>query len=211
MEYVDIFATGTNAKKYKIGFEVTQQRTEMLNGLVLTNNTVIPTDINTDNLSYDIFEYVVPEDYHYFIRGMIKTKCGTFSTTPKQHDDVNSLLKGYHTLPSVPWKRFPSLIARSTKSENKAFFVHVPNGLAIEEFQLTYIKKPRKVFIGGYDTLEYISGNLNAYNSTTPAVHSEIDEDYTHVLVDIAVDIVARILNDTQSVQLTQDKLIQQY
>ncbi len=210
-EYVDIFATGTNAKKFKIGFEVTQQRTEMLGNLVVPQNTIIPTSVNTDHLDYDIYEYKVADDYHYFVRGNIRTNCGTFSFSPKQHDDINTLLIGYHTKPSVMWKRFPTIVRRSTIGNSKSYYIHVPNGVSIEEFQLTYIKKPNKVFIGGYNTLEYIHGDLTAYNTQTNPVHSELEEEYLHVLIDIMVDIVSRILNDPNHSASMQDKLVNQY
>jgi hypothetical protein len=210
-EYIDIFATGTNAKKFKIGFEVTQQRTEMLNGLVVPYSQIIPTSVDSDNPKYNIYEYEVPDDYRYHVRQRLQTNCGTFSVTPRQHDDIDSLLSGYNTAPNVQWRRFPTLIAKSTKSDKKSFFIHVPNNVLVEEFKLTYIKNPKKIFFGGYDTLEYLNGDLNSYNSTSPIVHSELEEDYLHVLIDIMVDLVARILNDQQTVQFTQDKLIQQY
>lgn len=210
-EYVDIFSTGTNAKKFKIGFEVTQQRTDMLGDLVVSQLTIIPTSINTDHPDYDVYEYKVNKDYHAFVRGNIKTNCGTFSFSPKQHDDINSLLKGYHTKPSVTWKRFPTLIKKTSNAESKSFYIYVPNGISLEQLQMDYIKKPRKVFSGGYNTLEYISGDSLAYNTQTPPKNSDIPEDYLHVLIDIMVDIVSRILNDPNHSASMQDKIVNQY
>lgn len=211
LEYVDIFATGTNAKKFKIGFEVTQQRTEMLSPLVITSKQSIPVYIDSESNFYDVFEYLLPLDYHYYVRGTIKTNCGTFTIDPKQHDDIGTLLTGYHTRPSLQWLRFPSLFAKTSNADGKSVYIYMPNDVPIQEFSITYIKKPTKVFIGGYNTLEYISGDSSAYNTSTGVVNSELPEDYLHVLVDIMVDIVSRILQDGASVQLMQDKLIQQY
>jgi len=210
-EYVDIFSAGTNAKKFKIGFEVTQQRTDMLGDLVSTLSTTIPTSLNTDNADYNIYEFRFARDYHRFVRGQIKTNCGTFSVSPKQHDDINSLLRGHHTKPSFVWKRFPALIAKTTNVESKSIYIHIPKTMFIETLFLTYIKQPKKVFSGGYDSLEYLSGDVFAYNTQTPKINSDIPVDYLHVLIDIMVDIVSRILNDPNHSASMQDKIINQY
>ena len=210
-EYVDIFSTGTNAKKFKVGFEVTQQRTDMLGDLVVTQNTIIPTSKDESNTNFNIYEFKVGRDYHHFVRGQIKTNCGTFSFSPKQHDDINTLLRSHHTKPSTLWKRFPALFAKSSNSESKSIYIYVTKDINVEEFLLTYIKRPRKVFSGNYDTLEYISGDIFAYNTQTPPQHSDLPGEYLHVLTDIMVDIVSRILNDPNHSASMQDKIINQY
>lgn len=215
-EYEDIFFHGTNAKKFKIGFEVTQQRLDMLSNLVEKDKFLTPFTTNTSNPKYDIYEFNLSQlnpKYKTHVKSLIDTKCGKIPVTIKQHDDIEDLILGHYTKPSLEWNRIYALIGgtSSGSQDSSSIFVYTPKNSFTTRLQIDYLRRTPKVFSGGYNSLEFTFGDASAYNVNSPIVHSELKEEYSHILVDIMVDIMSRILEDPNQVQMMQDKLINQY
>lgn len=215
-EYQDIFFHGTNAKKFKIGFEVIQQRLDMLSNLVEKDKFLAPISTDSTNSGYDIYEFDLSQlnpEYKTHVKSKIDCVCGKIDIGIKQHNDIESLLKYKDTFPSLDWKRIYGLIAGAKlgTQDKSSMYVYTPSNSFVTRLQIDYLRKTPKVFSGGYNTLEYAYGDLSAYNINSPIVHCELKEEYLHILVSIMVDIMARILSDSEQVQLMQDKLINQY
>lgn len=215
-EYQDIFFHGTNAKKFKIGFEITQQRLDMLSNLVEKDKFLVPFSTNTSNSDFDIYEFRLKDlspDYKTHVKSFIDGKCGKIPVTLKQHDDIQELVLGKYTKPSLEWKRVYGLIGGSStgNQDESSFYVYTPKNSFVTRITIDYLRKSPRMFSGGYNTLEFTYGDTTAYNLNSPIVHCELKQEYSHILVDIMVDIMSRILDDPQQVQLMQDKLINQY
>lgn len=219
-EFEDIFFHGTNIKKYKIGFEVTQQRLDMLSNLIEKDKYLVPYATNSSNPAYDIVEFKLSNldaqgfpTYKTHVKSRVETKCGFIPTTIKQHDDIDDLVIGKYTKPSLEWFRVYMIIGGSSdgNQDESSLYIYVPKNSFVTRLQLDYLRKTPKVFSGGYNTLEFTYGDTTAYNVNSPVVHCEIKDEYSHILVDIMVDIASRILEDPQQVQFMQDKLINQY
>jgi len=69
-----------------------------------------------------------------------------------------------------------------------------------------YIKRPRKPFFGGYDTLEFLSGDTGFPANGNAPINMDIPETYCQVVVDIAVQNVSGNLKDYNHTNYLQQK-----
>jgi hypothetical protein len=101
------------------------------------------------------------------------------------------------------------MVGNSITAGNQSIFVYTGGQFTPINATLTYLKEPRKMFYSGYNTLEYINGDLTAPSATTPLINCELpDTGSAHTLiVDIAVQLIARSLEDLSKIQITEDKI----
>lgn len=184
-DYVDIFYSGNNSKQYKFGFEVTQARMDMLQSLVRTYAGAV----TTAGGKYYTLLSAVPA-YRYFVRGsLLVTGCTErVPLTIVRLNDLDGRLKDANVKPSKRWNRALANIADSKIN-------YYADGVSTD-VELHYIKNPVKVFSGGYDTLEFLFGDLSAYSTSSLKVTSEIDESFHDILVDMTVQYIAKIFED---------------
>jgi len=78
---------------------------------------------------------------------------------------------------------------------------------AVKNLALEYLKCPERLFIGGYDTLEFISGDINASSKLTDPVSPELASKYCNLIVEVAVQEFERILGNGNDFQLRKNKL----
>ena len=64
-----------------------------------------------------------------------------------------------------------------------------------------------KVYYGGYDTLEYTLGDTTFPNIGDPVINSEFPKISHSSIVEVAVQLIARSLEDVNAIQITEDKL----
>lgn len=222
-EYIEIFYSGENVKKYKLGFEVTQQRIDMLSNLVIGKKqpSLIPDNILANNcyeFYLDTTEGQLVEEYIHFVRASVQTNCGVINVEVERHNDLNMLLCDTYKKPSKKWKRLIAVIEASTNPNvESSLYVYSEDDFIIESLNLEYLKKPRDVFFGGYNSVKYndcISKGIGIptcqsqfYFSTTTPVDSEISSNYQYMLVNIATQEIARRLEDINRFQLKQEKI----
>jgi len=211
-DYVEICTTGNNYKKYKIPFEATVQRIDMISTLIVKQPeqpSITPTfDATTKSYECKFSDLEYP--YRHFIRAYILTDCGGITLFPHQlvdNTELNILLRDKQRRPSKKWKRVIGSIGRSSNGVGSSLYIYTNGEITISEVFIEYIKDPVKVFFSGYDTLEFESSGTG-YESSDPAVTSDIPETYHGVLVDLAVQTLSNMLGDTNKVNLTQDKLL---
>lgn len=193
------------------GFEKTQQFTNVLRNLIV-NSEYVPTNLEqTIHPEYDIHNILLNKDYHYILRIYAITNCGDFKLSHSLRQHLNTKLDNENTKPSKIWQRGLYCLAKG-KVE-----LFLPKNVLIQECYIDYIKKPKEVFFGGYDSLEYIeclrtvNVNCNAYYKTTDApVNSDIDDGYHDLVVDFAVKELVRSLENSNKLQLINEKIITQ-
>lgn len=196
-DFVDIFYSGNNSKQYKFGFEVTQARIDMLQSLVMSFNTS-PTIISGKTFT----ALAAIDDYRYFVRGsVLVTGCtGRVPLTVVRLNDLDYKLRDANTKPSKKWNR-----ALLTILDRE--LVYYTEGLPTD-IEINYIKNPVKVFSGGYDSLEYLFGDTNAYKAADAKVTSEIDESFHDILVDMTVQYIAKIFEDQLKYSLQERDIL---
>ena len=200
-DYVEMFLHGTNPKKYNVGFEVNQQRIDMLDTLVvsypeqpLLTITQVVTDIYSVDFSNTILTYK-----SYQSASMTVDNCpDDIGITVEQHGDLNTVLNDFHRSPSKKWKRGVGTIRNNilyiyTKGE------YIPKGL-----KLTFIKKPAEVILGTYAALP----TPDEPNPTILLTKTECDlpSEYHDLVILLAVQNLQRIY-EQPSIVLTNNKI----
>lgn len=194
-DYIEIFYGANSYSKYKFGFEVTQQRIDMLQTLVVPDKSITPVLKATNQYKANLSELDPP--YRHFLRGVvIPTSCNTkkIPVTIVRLNDLDVKLNDANTKPSLSWKR----CLGSFKENNLELYTDYE----IDSVILDYLKTPQKVFSGGYDTLEYENGDLTAPQSGSPQVSLELPEQYHDLIVDMVVQYLSRSLENNNKFNL---------
>lgn len=211
-EYIEMFYSGSNPKQFNIGFEITQQRIDMLSTLVVPHKSVTANLISPSiyRIKFDILN----PKYRHFLRGNIQVpNCNGLKIPINviRHNDLDVKLTDENTKPSLKWKRCLGLIKQDTSSSSpdSSLFLYTPEEITSANLtcELEYLRKPVRIFSGGYDTLEYLMGDASAYQSSDPKVNCDLPEDYHTVVCDIAVQIIARMLEDNNKNLITEEKI----
>lgn len=198
-DYIDIFYSGNNTKQYKLGFEVTQQRIDLLQTLVVPELTYSATPVTSERYQVDLTSF--DPSYRHFLRAYVNPVECPDKRIPIdiiRLNDLDKKLSDHHTRPSLPWNR----CLGSIKGNYLELYT---KGYTITEVHIEYLKNPIPVFSGGYDSLEYLSGDLTAYQAGSPQVQSEIPNH--DLLVDMTVQYISSVLEDANKFQL-QEKTI---
>ena len=206
-DYIEIFYSGNNSKEYKFGFEVTQQRIDMLQTLVPTNpdGSILSypaTLVSTGQYRVNIAAFV--PKYRHFLRAyVVPVECPTkkIPVTLVRSNDLDVKLADSNTQPSLIWNR----CLGSIKNNNLLLYT---TGYTITEVKIEYIRNPVKVFSGGYDSLEFLNGDTTAYSSSSPLVTSDLPEQYHDLLADVAVAYIARSLEDNNKFNLQKEQIL---
>lgn len=216
-EYVEMFYSGENRKRFKLGFEVTQQRIDMLSTLVVPHKSVSATLVSPSTLwdsTYRIRFSSLDPKYRHFLRGSVIVNDCNNVTLPidiQRHNDLDSKLNSANTKPNLLWKRCLGTIKQDTSnaSADSALFLYLPEEITTNTItcEIEYLRKPVKVFSSGYDSLEYLYGDSSAYKSSNSKVNCDLPADYHTVVVDIAVQLIALMLEDNNKNLLTEEKI----
>ena len=200
-DYVEIFYSGNSYKEYKFGFEVTQQRMDMLSTLVVPEKTVSPTLVRT-NLYKIATSTLVPSYRHYLNSGwVIAEGCSDrIPITIIRHNDLNKKLLDDYQNPSLQWRRCLGVF----KSDG----LYLYTDYVITSVIIEYLKNPVKVYSGGYDSLEYIQGDTSAYHTGDPIVNSDLPVQYHDILVDMVVQYLSRLHEDTNKFNLSKEQVL---
>jgi hypothetical protein len=216
--YVECFYSGNNFKKYKLGFEVTRQRTDMLSTLVVRRPLqplLLPTSVDDNVYEFRMANLAFP--YAHYLRANILTECGLAEVRIEQHDDLNHVLQDPYRKPSKTWLRVVGSVNVDTASNQEALYIYTDGEFSsVTGLHLEYIKIPDKVFFGGYNSIEYVQcvadGGSNCSSlyltAASPTVQCNLPSQYHGLVVDIAVQEAARILEDQNRFMNTAEKVI---
>lgn len=214
--FVEAVYSGKQIQGFPFGFEVSQQRTDILSNLVVSSveQPALLSAVSSGNMyEYDLND--LKYKYLHAIRIYISNgECPPFQVQLVQHDDLNKYLTSTNWKPSSRWKRALATINKnSTSSTNSSLIVYTD--LVNPEIQVEYLRLPKNVFFGGYDTLEYWDcsqtpgANCSQYYSSSSTPQDfEFPDWVNNMIVDIAVLETYRNLLDQQGLQLFKDKII---
>jgi len=198
-EYLEIFIHGRNPKNFNIGFEVTQQRIDMLHTLVVSYPEFPKQGLTL--LEDKIFYYEFPQDYRsYRSARVFEAECDiAYDVNIEQHGDLATSRRSFHKRTS---KRFQYIIGTI---RNNRLYLYPEDELSPSKLELTYIRKPSKVCKGTYPSLE----NRNRDNSPFQLKQDcDLPEEYVDIIVSIAVQELARRFSDGNTKNIQTDKLI---
>ena len=198
-EYLEIFIHGRNPKNFNIGFEVTQQRIDMLHTLVVSYPEFPKQELTL--LDDKVFYYEFPQDYRsYRSARVFENGCDiAYDVNIEQHGDLATARRSFHRRTS---KRFQCIIGTI---RNNRLYLYPEDELSPSKLELTYIRKPSKVCKGTYPSLE----NRNRDNPPFQLKQDcDLPEEYVDIIVSIAVQELARRFSDGNTKNIQTDKLI---
>lgn len=197
LDYIEIFYSGNNFKQYKFGFEVTQQRLDMLEHLLKPYDLTLPSS-NTE-FNFNKFSFSLPDDYLHNIRAFTSHSCGDISIPIERHDHINNMLSDSFKMPNIGWKRLIGII------NNK--MLHVYSDVTISNIKGEYIKVPLRPFSGTYNTIDFLNGNSSAPKIGDDKIDLDIPDKFSDIVIDIAVQNTSGILSDYNHTQYLNNKL----
>jgi hypothetical protein len=207
-EFTEMCYKGTNSKGFQIGFEMTQQRIDMLSTLVISANEQDP--IEPFNVVDDVYEFKLSDlkyDYLHQIRLTAKIKdCDEWYTVSiEQSDDLSYVLRDDNRKPSIQWKRVVGQFRKTSDTIGASSLYLYTNGLfEIETLQVEYLKKPQEVCLGTYHDIPTLD---NPTPALKPQAQCDLPEQWHELIVDIAVQEASRVLNDFNALQGRQDRI----
>lgn len=205
-EYIDIFYSGSD-KQLKLGFESTQQRIDMLKDFVVSypeQNLLSPisSSFYRDGFYITLFNLnSLVKKYKHFLRGVVYNNCN--NSLKIDIETTNSLdykLNNSYEQPSSKWKTCLGLI------ENNILKIYSDS--PILNLELTFLKVPTKCFFGGYNTFEYLNGDLNAPHIGTAKVDLDLSEEYSNVFTDLLTMNISSYISDYQKSQELKNKIM---
>ena len=207
-DYIEIFYSGNNSKEYKFGFEVTQQRIDMLQTLVardLTTGGMLSYPavlITTDEYKVDLSSFD-PKYRHFLRANVIPLECTSkvIPVTITRLNDLDTKLQDSNTQPSLTWRR----CLGSIKNNNIVLYT---KNYSIDSVKIEYLREPVKVFSGGYNSLEFLNGDTSAYQALSSTVTSDLPEQYHDLLADMVVQYMSVVLEDSNKFQLQEKQVL---
>lgn len=157
---------------------------------------MLPSRSDVGQYEYDLSKL----KYDYFHLDSVYIKCGNtiIPITIDENNNKHKLNDSYQK-PSFKWKRLSGTLAKSLGGETS---LYVNSDVSLDDdskkLRIEYVKYPKKVFFGNYDSIEYIdcrkrfvnpslSDCSQYYKSTDDPVDSELPKAYHDLQVDIAV------------------------
>lgn len=194
--------SGNNVKR--AGAEVIQQKTDNLSSLLI--KFPIQPQLTTTLVNDGVYEFPLSttkgltHPYLHIMRGYGKIKNCTEKVKIDfvEHDDLDFILSDPHRKPSNGFfKRLVGVFGKSSQASiESSIFIYTDN-FQIDGIYPEYYKKPVIVSIGGYRDIN---------NNLKTKVECDLPESFHTQIIDIAVQEVSRILEDTNRFQLTSQK-----
>ena len=199
-EYVELFTTGVNKNNWNIGFEVTQQRIDMLEPLVKSYPEEPSLNLSVIDGIYiaDLTKTAFPLKSFHGAYISISECTDRINVDIDQHQDLNTARQNTHRKSSRAWKRCIGTI------RNKKLFLYPDGTMTPLRAFLTYIKQPDKIALGTYPALQD-KDIPNAQNLTK--TDSDLPAQYIDIVVAIAVQEAHRRFSNYNDLQVNSQKI----
>lgn len=204
-----VYGANTLSKYHLFGFEVTNQMRDLLSNMVIKFPEQQP--ITPKHNEKGVYEFDLNDlkyDYLHYGTCYIITDCGRINVHIDTHKDINTSINDPYSRSSKVWKRILGTIGKSSTGENSSIYLYTNDLFSFKTgLYIEYVKQPKKVFFGGYDTLEY-QHEGKGYQKTDLPVNSEIHTGYHNLIVDLAVQEISKTLHDDYQYKTTQEKIL---
>lgn len=196
-------------------YEVTQSRIDMLSNLVIGFPEQQPlTPLRVDDNVYEVKFENLTYKYAHLVRAYTNTNCGLVNIKVVPMNNLDRLLNDKLQKPSFKWKRLLGTIRKASDNTQSSLYIYSDSNMILDKVYIEYIKQPKKVFFGNYNSIDYdlcVANNGNDcnqfYNTGTSPVDCEISETYHSLIVDIAAREFARYTDNPGKLQLTDNKI----
>lgn len=193
-------------------FESKQDLVDQLSTLVVKSPTNIQPGVSVALESTGVYRMDLGDlNYIYLHLVRLNALAEKQGCTPKvlkgrevSHDELDKVLLSPFEGPSYMWLNLPYVFGKSNDvNDNSAIFLYTNNQFTISRVYPEYLKQPKKVFYGGYNSLD------GQYISTDTPVDCDLPQAFHRRIVDIAVAEAYRHLN-SEAFQLKFQKTLTQ-
>ena len=150
--------------------------------------------------------------YFHHVKSYVKCGDNYIFVSIIKHDEGKKLTS-FYTKPKFKWGRMLGEIGRSSDSSGQSLYVYSDKQLT--KLKIEYIKQPKEVFFGAYNSIEYIHCERNNgsnceqfYSTNDDPVDSEISSQYHSFQVDVAVYLASGKTENVNLQQLLGNNLI---
>lgn len=199
----------------RLPYETSQARLDMLSNLVIgfpEQPALLPVEVEPN--VYEVKLSTLVQPYAHLVRVYADGSCGLVNVKVVPINSLNRMLTDELQKPSVKWKRLLATLRKTSNDINPSLYIYGAEGITIDSIKIEFLKQPKYVFIGGYNSIDYdvcVQNNgINCnqyYNIGTPPVDSEIAEVYHSLLIDIAVREFSRYTDNINKLQTLDNKI----
>jgi hypothetical protein len=196
----------TNNKQY--GFEASQKRIDDLRTLHKKEYEIITTLFKPDLYEAKLDQITNPltsqitDDYWFSTRLRADIRKGdcikNVGITQVQTDDLNNALKYKFYAPNFNWGKVLGTFNLSSDASDSSIFLYTKD-FEVVTLYIDYIKRPNKVWIGTYDTLD---GSLST--GVDAPVDCDLPDSTHEEITTLASSLALGIISDPNYVQLRQ-------
>ena len=174
-------------------FGLTQNSKDLFGTLLVKYPEQIAlTPSNVEGIQYEYQLKNLKYKYFHLDRAYIQCGSSVIPVSLIRHDEQHKFNDAFQK-PSYKWKRLLGIIGKENGTDNTSLYVYSDVSLSNKELRVEYVRMPKQVFFGNYDSIEYLncqqsSGDCSEYYKVgDPQVNSELPETYHSLQVDIAV------------------------
>lgn len=192
--YINYFFNSDGTLK-RVGLEGTQYNIDEIANLVISKpEQPSLTPIDRGEGIYEVpFSYLTYKYFH-LLRASTNTDCGVVSVDILPHSKLSQSLNDYYRKPKKAWRRALAKIAKSSNGDGISLYVYTNGDFVIDTIDIEYIKEPKDVFFGGYDSIETVYGK-EGYTASDDPVDPEIRN--LDLLADMVVqELLTSVSND---------------
>ena len=193
-----------------------QQKIDYSSSLLITypdQPVLVPTNIDSGKYEVPLSSLKYP--YLHYKRLIVNQGCGDVKVTIETSGRLNDILADDLQKPSKQWRRVFAYLGKTTTSQGKSIFILCEPGTTISSFKIEYLRYPKPVFFGGYDSVSYLDcrqrngSNCNQfYSKSSPIQDLELDsETFQSLIVDYAVAEAFRVIQSGDGVNLASEKI----
>ncbi len=193
-------------------FEDKQDIIDQLNTLVIKSPTSLQAPMTCTLESPGVFRMNLADlnyPYLHLVRlNVLGSKSGCNDKIIKgrevSHDELDKVLLSPFEGPSFIWMNIPYVFGKTDNIlDGASIYLYTKGNFDVVEAYPEYLKIPRKVFFGGYDSLDGL------YSASDPPIECDLPEAFHRRIVDIAVAEAYRNMN-SEAFQLKYQKTLTQ-
>jgi len=191
--------------------ETSSKFTNLVNALVHPQSAIVPVRAgNTYTVNLDTLDF----PFYEIKRVIARTNCGPVQVVMETHGRIQDLLGDAMRRPSQQWRRLLGVVEGS--GTDRILRVYSEDGFVLNTLTIYYVRYPRDVFYGGYDTPDYLfcvsTGGTDCDrfdNSGTSPRTFDLPDVYHTLAIDFAVEETLRSLELAQGYTLRAAKTVE--
>lgn len=193
-------------KQNRFGIEGIQQDTDLISNITITDEPISVTLVSTG--VYKLQLKNLSKKYKHITKLKVTTSCGSIPIEIVNHNELDAILTDENRKPSSLWRRGVGVFTSNKDVDlNSDILIYTSNQYTISQAFISYVYIPVKMFYGGYNSLEFINGDLTAPSNITPSINCELNINSHTYIVDYACLLINGSLENINGIQISESKI----